>query len=148
MRPPMPTHARWAAGLIAFSGVLLTGAGLLTLSLDRVPASGRATGFVGATLIGGALVLVAWQMRRRQRWAHRTAVVLVTLQLVIGIVMLLIDARAAVPWFAALLLWLLLHPKTRRWFDGVPEPTPDRPLDEPSLHEINRRFAERPITRD
>ena len=139
----MPTHAKWAAGLLAFGGVVLTTAALLTISLDGAPASAEATGFVGAALIGGALLAVGWQMRRRQRWAHRTAVVLVGMQIVVGIVMLLIGARGGFPWSGLLLLWLLLHPKTRRWFDGEPESYPDRPLDEPSLEEINRRFADR-----
>lgn len=143
MVPSMPTHAKWAAGLLALSGVLLTTAALLTISLDGAPASARATGFVGAALIGGALLAVAWQMRRRQQWAHRTAVVLVGMQIVVGIVMLSIGARGGFPWSGLLLLWLLLHPKTRRWFSGEPESYPDRPLDEPSLEEINRRFADR-----
>ena len=144
----MPTHARWAAGLLAFTGVVLTLAALLVVGLDGAPASARATGFVGAALIGGGLLLVAWQMRRRQRWAHRVAVALVCVQLVTGLVMMFVGTRGAVPWFPVLMLWLLLHPRTRRWFDGVPEPYPDRPLDEPSLEEINRRFANRPTTRD
>lgn len=143
MVPPMPTHARWAAGLLAFGGVVLTTAALLVVGLDRAPASSRATGFVGAALIGGALLVVAWQMRRRQRWAHRTAVALVGVQIVVGVVLLLIGARGGFPWSGLLLLWLLLHPKTRRWFDGEPESYPDRPLDEPSIAEINRRFADR-----
>ena len=139
----MPTHARWAAGLLALIGVVLSVAALLVVGLDGAPAGARATGFVGAALIGGALVTVAWQMHRRRRWAHRTAVVLVALQLLVGVFMLLIGARGGFPWFGLLLLWLLLHPKTRRWFNGEPEPYPDRPLEEPSLEEINRRFADR-----
>ena len=143
MVPSMPSHAKWAAGLVAFSGVVLSTAALLTIGLDRAPASSRATGFVGAALIGGALLVVAWQMRRRQRWAHRTAVALVGVQIVVGVLMLVIGARGGFPWSGLLLLWLLLHPKTRRWFAGEPESYPDRALDEPSLEEINRRFADR-----
>ena len=143
MVPSMPTHAKWAAGLLALSGVVLTTAALLTVSLDGAPASARATGFVGAALIGGALLAVAWHLRQRQRWAHRTAIALAGAQTVTGIVLLFVGDRGGGPWSGLLLLWLLLHPKTRRWFDREPETYPDRPLDEPSLEEINRRFADR-----
>ena len=139
----MPTHAKWAAGLLALSGVVLMTAALLAISLNDAPASTRLAGFAGAALISGALVAVAWQLHRRQQWAHRTAVALAGAQTVTGIVLLFVGDRGGGPWSGLLLLWLLLHPKTRRWFTGEPGPHPDRALDEPSPEEINRRFADR-----
>ena len=143
-----PKRARWASWLISAMGAVLAVATLLIVTLPDASPQARVVGALAGASIAGGLLLLGWQLRLRNVWAHRIAIALVALQLVATVVRAIVAGRFDLPWFPVLLLWLLLNGQTRRWFAGEPEPPLGRALDEPSLDEINRRFAERPITRD